>query len=136
MVELISGPTLRTLLEERSGRFLPEIAALIALPLAEALAAAASARCHPSRREARQRHDRIQGDGSRVVLTDFGVAHITGMETMTATGALVGSPAYMSPEQSRGHEVTPAADLWSLGAMLYEIGHGCGAVLGQGSLHR
>jgi len=55
------------------------------------------------------------------VLTDFGVAHITGMETMTATGALVGSPAYMSPEQSRGHDVSPATDLWSLGAMLYEM---------------
>jgi serine/threonine protein kinase len=121
VVELIQGPTLRTLLEERGGRFLPEIAALIALPLAEALAAA-----HEHgviHRDVKPDNVMIEtsGQSSRVVLTDFGVAHITGMETMTATGALVGSPAYMSPEQSRGHEVTPAADLWSFGAMLYEL---------------
>ncbi len=121
VVELIQGPTLRTLLEERGGRFLPEIAALIALPLAEALAAA-----HEHgviHRDVKPDNVMIEtsGESSRVVLTDFGVAHITGMETMTATGALVGSPAYMSPEQSHGHEVTSAADLWSLGAMLYEL---------------
>jgi len=121
VVELISGPTLRKLVEERGGRLLPEIAALIALPLTEALAAA-----HQHgvvHRDVKPDNVMIerQGDGSRVVLTDFGVAHITGMETMTATGALVGSPAYMSPEQSRGHDVSPATDLWSLGAMLYEM---------------
>ena len=121
VVELISGPTLRKLLDERGGRLLPEIAALIALPLTEALAAA-----HQHgvvHRDVKPDNVMIErpGDGSRVVLTDFGVAHITGMETMTATGALVGSPAYMSPEQSRGHDVSPATDLWSLGATLYEM---------------
>jgi serine/threonine-protein kinase len=121
VVELIQGPTLRTLLEERGGRFLPEIAALIALPLAEALAAAHEHGVIHRDVKPDNVMVEISGQGSRVVLTDFGVAHITGMETMTATGALVGSPAYMSPEQSRGHEVTSAADLWSLGAMLYEL---------------
>ena len=121
VVELIQGPTLRTLLEERGGRFLPEIAALIALPLAEALAAAHEHGVIHRDVKPDNVMIEISGESSRVVLTDFGVAHITGMETMTATGALVGSPAYMSPEQSRGHEVTPAADLWSFGAMLYEL---------------
>jgi hypothetical protein len=121
VVELIQGPTLRTLLEERGGRFLPEIAALIALPLAEALAAAHEHGVIHRDVKPDNVMIEISGQGSRVVLTDFGVAHITGMETMTATGALVGSPAYMSPEQSRGHEVTYAADLWSFGAMLYEL---------------
>ena len=121
VAELIQGPTLRKLLEDRRGRLLPEIAALIALPLAEALALA-----HERgvvHRDVKPDNVMIEssGDGSRVVLTDFGVAHITGMETMTATGALVGSPAYMSPEQSRGHDVSPASDIWSLGAMLYEM---------------
>ena len=121
VAELISGPTLRQLIEDRGGRLLPEIAAIIALPLAEALAVAhARGVVH---RDVKPDNVMIEttGDNARVVLTDFGVAHITGMETMTATGALVGSPAYMSPEQSRGHEVGPAADLWSLGAMLYEM---------------
>jgi serine/threonine-protein kinase len=121
VAELIKGPTLRELLEARRGRLLPEFAALIALPLADALALA-----HERgviHRDVKPDNVMIEasGDGSRVVLTDFGVAQITGMETMTAPGALVGSPAYMSPEQSRGHDVGPAADLWSLGAMLYEM---------------
>lgn len=121
VAELISGPTLRRVLESRGGRILPEIAALIAIPLAEALAVAhARGVVH---RDVKPDNVMIEtsDDAARVVLTDFGVAHITGMETMTATGALVGSPAYMSPEQARGHEVTAAADLWSLGAMLYEM---------------
>jgi hypothetical protein len=121
VAELISGPTLRSLLDGQGGRVLPEIAALVTLPLAEALAVAhAHGVIH---RDVKPDNVMIEttGDGARVVLTDFGVAHITGMETMTATGALVGSPAYMSPEQSRGHDVGPASDLWSLGAMLYEM---------------
>ena len=69
------------------------------------------------------------------MLTDFGVAHMTGMETMTATGALVGSPAYMSPEQSRGHEVGPATDLWSLGTMLYEMVTGMVPFGGKDPVH-
>jgi serine/threonine-protein kinase len=121
VAELISGPTLRHVLESRGGRLLPEIAALVAIPLAEALAVA-----HQRgvvHRDVKPDNVMIEtvGGNARVVLTDFGVAHITGMETMTATGALVGSPAYMSPEQSRGNDVTAASDLWSLGAMLYEM---------------
>ena len=121
VAELIEGPTLRQLMESGGGRLLPEFAALIALPLAEALAVA-----HDRgvvHRDVKPDNVMVEtsGKGSRVVLTDFGIAHMTGMETMTATGALVGSPAYMSPEQSRGHEVGPATDLWSLGTMLYEM---------------
>jgi eukaryotic-like serine/threonine-protein kinase len=121
VAELIQGPTLRALLDERGGRMLPEFAALVALPLAEALAVA-----HERgviHRDIKPDNVMIEtsGESSRVVLTDFGVAHMTGMETMTATGALVGSPAYMSPEQSRGHQVGPTSDLWSLGSMLYEM---------------
>ena len=125
VAELIEGPTLRRLLDERQARLLPEVAALIALPLAEALATAhARGIVH---RDVKPDNVMIEncGDTSRVVITDFGVAHVTGLETMTASGALVGSPAYMAPEQARAHEIGPGTDIWALGVLLYEMTTGC-----------
>ncbi len=57
--------------------------------------------------------------GDRAKLTDFGVATIRDDPRLTATGLIVGSPSYMSPEQAQGAEVGPPTDLWSLGALLY-----------------
>ena len=122
--ELIEGPTLRALLEQRRGRLLPEAAALVTLPVAEALAVAhARGIIHRDVKPENVMIDR-GGKEARVVLTDFGVAHVTGLETMTATGALVGSPAFMSPEQARGHDVGPSSDIWALGVMLYQVATG------------
>ncbi len=58
------------------------------------------------------------------VLTDFGVAKILGAQQHTATGAVVGTPAYMSPEQVRGEALDGRADIYSLGVMLYEMAAG------------
>jgi serine/threonine protein kinase len=55
----------------------------------------------------------------RVVLTDFGVAAVAGDVTLTVTGQLVGSPAYLSPERLTGNAVGPPSDMWSLGCTLY-----------------
>lgn len=55
----------------------------------------------------------------RVVLTDFGIAAIEGDVTITQTGLLMGSPAYIPPERLSGQHITQAADLWSFGATLY-----------------
>jgi len=55
----------------------------------------------------------------RVVLTDFGIAAIEGDVTITQTGLLMGSPAYIPPERLSGRQITQAADLWSFGATLY-----------------
>ncbi|MEV0229392.1 protein kinase [Nonomuraea sp. NPDC050786] len=55
----------------------------------------------------------------RVVLTDFGIAAIEGDVTITQTGLLMGSPAYIPPERLSGQAITQAADLWSYGATLY-----------------
>ncbi|MFP4521811.1 MAG: protein kinase domain-containing protein [Fibrobacterota bacterium] len=57
--------------------------------------------------------------GGEVKLTDFGVARVTGSENMTHTGAIMGSPNYMSPEQIEGKTIRPASDIFSVGALLY-----------------
>lgn len=56
-----------------------------------------------------------------VVVTDFGIAKVAQAEALTATGGMVGTPAYMSPEQCAGGDVTGLADQYSLGVMAYEM---------------
>ncbi|QLY31879.1 serine/threonine protein kinase [Nocardia huaxiensis] len=59
----------------------------------------------------------LTAEGPRVI--DFGIARAAeGSATLTATGSVLGSPAYMSPEQATGGEITPAADVFAVGAIL------------------
>lgn len=55
----------------------------------------------------------------RVVLTDFGIATISDETALTATGQMVGSPAYLAPERINGLPATAASDLWALGVTLF-----------------
>ncbi|TMR00314.1 serine/threonine protein kinase [Actinomadura soli] len=66
----------------------------------------------------------LVGHGDRAVLTDFGIAQVAGDATLTGTGLLIGSPAYMSPERVNGDPAIPASDLWALGATLYAATEG------------
>jgi hypothetical protein len=59
------------------------------------------------------------GAPSRVVLTDFGIATSSGDSSITSTGLILGSPAYIAPERCRGQSPGPPSDLWSLGASLF-----------------
>jgi serine/threonine protein kinase len=54
-----------------------------------------------------------------VKITDFGISHATGDVTLTQTGQITGTPAFLAPEVAQGAEMTPESDVFSLGAMLY-----------------
>ncbi|WP_434445005.1 protein kinase domain-containing protein [Lentzea sp. E54] len=69
--------------------------------------------------------------GDRVVITDFGIARLTGDVPLTTDGSIVGTPAYMAPEQGTGAPITPATDMWSLGATLYAAVEGRPPYQGQ-----
>ncbi|MFC6982892.1 serine/threonine-protein kinase [Streptomyces cirratus] len=72
----------------------------------------------------------MEAGTGRVVLTDFGIAHLAGATTISETGAFVGSPEYTSPERMQGAAAAPACDLWSLGVLL------CAALTGESPFHR
>jgi hypothetical protein len=59
----------------------------------------------------------------QVKLTDFGIAHVADGTRLTGSG-VIGTPAYMAPEQLQGLAVTPAVDLWALGVTLFDAVHG------------
>jgi serine/threonine-protein kinase len=62
----------------------------------------------------------VTGHRGRVKLTDFGIAHLVNSDH-TQTGQMLGSPRYMSPEQAMGREIDGRSDIFSLGAVLYEM---------------
>jgi tetratricopeptide (TPR) repeat protein/predicted Ser/Thr protein kinase len=57
----------------------------------------------------------------RVVVMDFGIAHSKDLPGLTMTGALVGTPEYMSPEQARGEKTDSRADIFAVGIIFYEL---------------
>jgi serine/threonine-protein kinase len=60
--------------------------------------------------------------GPTPLITDFGLAkRVEGGESLTGTGAVVGTPSYMAPEQAEGRPATAASDVYALGAILYEL---------------
>src|SRR5436190_269633 len=67
----------------------------------------------------------LVASGGRLLLADFGVARIDDDDSVvTRTGALLGTPSFMSPEQAQGMEVDARSDLYSVGATLYQLATG------------
>src|SRR5205823_2546731 len=75
----------------------------------------------------------LSGDGS-ARLGDFGLAMALDRSRLTQANSIVGTVAYMSPEQALGGEVTPRSDLYSLGCVLYELATGRPPFVGDESV--
>jgi eukaryotic-like serine/threonine-protein kinase len=115
-MEYVEGRDLRTLLHEKK-KLTPEEAVPIFLQITAALEAAHHAGV--VHRDLKPQNVMVDKDG-RVYVMDFGVARSLETPGMTQTGALMGTPEYMSPEQAKGQKVDARSDLFSLGIIFYE----------------
>jgi serine/threonine-protein kinase len=69
-----------------------------------------------------------------VKITDFGVAYAAGANQLTTTGALIGTPDYLSPEQVRGQRATAASDIYALGCVAFQLVTGTAPFAGDNSI--
>lgn len=117
ITEYVEGETLTELMN-RCNRVPSEVAVLIGLALTDALAYAH--RAGILHRDLKPDNVMVRADG-KVKLMDFGIARFLDESQLTLTGALVGSPAFMSPEQAREESLDTRSDLFSLGTLLYYL---------------
>ena len=116
VMELVPGEALSTILERE--RVLPADQVLdIVAQTASALHAAHQAGL--VHRDIKPGNLLITPDG-RVKITDFGIARIADQVPLTATGQVMGTVQYLSPEQASGHPASPSTDVYSLGIVAYE----------------
>ncbi|WP_371101724.1 serine/threonine-protein kinase [Streptomyces sp. PU_AKi4] len=127
VLELIDGPSLADRVAEQGPVDAAE-AARIGVDLLGALRAAHAAGV--LHRDLKPANVLLENGTDRVVLTDFGIARVSGATTLTETGSFVGSPEYTAPERMSGARTGPESDLWSLGALL------CTALSGESPFRR
>jgi hypothetical protein len=113
-MELVASRSLAEL--TRDGPLPPQQVVAVGAAVAAALQAAHAAGI--THRDVKPGNVLVAHDG-RIKLTDFGIARNPADQTLTATGLMLGSPAYIAPEIASGGPVNPASDLWGLGATLF-----------------
>ncbi len=111
--EYINGPDLKTVIDECGPMNLGGLR-LLATGLASALLEIH--RAGLLHRDLKPGNVLLTAEGPRII--DFGIARAQDSDALTATGTVMGSPAYMSPEQAEGRPLTTAADVYSVGAIL------------------
>jgi serine/threonine-protein kinase len=120
VAEFVEGHTLADFLHEH-GPVHPEIAACVTATVARALHHA-----HERgviHRDVKPENIMVRRDGV-LKLMDFGIAHVVDMEHLTVTGAIIGSPAHMSPEQVDGRALDARTDVFSLGTLFFLMASG------------
>jgi eukaryotic-like serine/threonine-protein kinase len=116
-MEFVEGRDLRAVLREKS-KLSPDEAVQIVAQVCRALESAHAAGV--VHRDLKPQNIMLDAKG-RVFVMDFGIAHSLETPGMTQTGALMGTPEFMSPEQARGFKVDARSDLFSLGIIFYEL---------------
>lgn len=117
VLEYMSGGSLRDVLKQRDQLPITQVLE-IALDLADALTRAH--RLNIIHRDIKPANVMLAEDGTPR-LTDFGVARIGGTSQMTATGAVVGTLHYLSPEAINGERPDERSDIWAFGVLIYEL---------------
>ena len=116
VMELVPGEALSTILERETSLSTDKTLDIVAQTSAALQAAHAAGLVH---RDIKPGNLLITPDG-RVKITDFGIARIADQVPLTATGQVMGTVQYLSPEQASGHPASPATDIYSLGIVAYE----------------
>ncbi|GAA2346298.1 serine/threonine-protein kinase [Dactylosporangium salmoneum] len=120
VMDLVEGGSLRDYLHEQ-GTLPPAEAALLLAQIAEALSAAhRRGVVHRDLKPDNILLDRVDGE-LHTRLTDFGIARVLDTPSMTTPGALIGTANYVAPEAVYGGSPTPAADIYALGVVLFEL---------------
>ena len=117
VMEYVEGETFAELLARR-GRIPPAEAIQLALQVCAGLEHAH--RAGLVHRDIKPQNLLISGDGT-VKIVDFGIARSSHGTRLTEAGSVLGTAAYLAPEQAAGEDVTPAADVYALGVVLYEL---------------
>ncbi|HSL23103.1 MAG TPA: serine/threonine-protein kinase [Vicinamibacterales bacterium] len=117
VMEFVRGESLDKL-AERWGPLAPEVAAQVAIQILDPLAYAH--RAGVVHRDLKPANLMVTEFGG-VKILDFGIARVLGSEHMTSDGVMMGTPAYMAPEQILGDDVDGRADLYAVGVILYRL---------------